>query len=257
MTMDDKLTAILNGSVDDAKPQLAGLTREELTELHDGEEASAKRSTMLAAIHSELRSRGEPAADDAGAGAVDGAAQADTSGAAAKVYTQAEWDARENAHRDAVAWMFNQSQVDQMLAEQKARDAAEKDRVLSEAQGNDVAVVDIDVAEPLELNPKAMAPGLFATTTASQIVFVDDQDRPIASIPAMPFEPKDFEPNGGAVTLVREVEFPKELPIADVSGAFLLNDDGDACGKATLVMPFSIGGGRNAKLAKSSLQFAA
>ena len=89
------------------------------------------------------------------------------------------------------------------------------------------------------------------------VQFVDDQDRVIDTIPPMPFEPTDFERAGDGVTLMREVDFPKELPIAEVSGAFVLRDDDDMpIGKATLVMPFQVGGGRTAKLAKSSLQFA-
>ena len=55
--MDDLLQAILDGNVDDAKVKLAALTVAQLNALHDGEQGGKQRTTMLAAIDAELKSR--------------------------------------------------------------------------------------------------------------------------------------------------------------------------------------------------------
>ena len=239
--MDDaNLSKIIGGSVDDAKPALSGLSRDDLQQLHDAESKGQNRTTLLSAIDAAMKAL--PASGR------------DPSGADDKVYTQAQVDKILKEQRAGQAGMFTQAQLDEALATQKLTLEAERSRAVADATGATAALVAKDVPGALTIATSSRPSDVLMG--GGSIQFVDDKDRPVEGLPPIKFAASDFEPSGSAMTLKAEVEFPKAIAANEISGAFLLDDEDEPIGKATLVMPFAIGGGRTAKLAKSTLQFA-
>lgn len=247
--MDDaKINNILGGSVEDGKGKLAGLSRADLEQLHEHEEKNQKRTTMLAAIDGAIKASGDDGSNGNGG-------ETARSDAGAVTYTQAQVDKMLDDQRKGHEGMFTQADLDEALAAQKITLDAEKVRAVAEASG--VAGATVTPRVPGVLVMGGQPPRLdTALTEATYVVFVDDQDRPLADLPPMMFDPNKFEPTGEAMALKEEIDFPKTIAPNDVSGAFLLDDEEEPIGKATLVMPFAVGGGRNAKLARSTLLFA-
>jgi hypothetical protein len=250
MTKDYDLNELVGGTVDSIREKFGDLSDTQLAGLTQLEHAGSARSTLLAAIEDETKRRAEEAKTD-------GAAEA------AKVpgmFTQAQLDEKLNeqlrAHDQKIGTMFTQAQLDDALSQQKLQHDEAMKLAVAKATGQKAAAPKrLKVAEPLTIAADAEGPALVVLTGASTIVFVDDEDRPIDTLSPMPFGPSDYAPNGNGVKLQRDVDFPTTLAQREISGAFVTGEDGKPVGKARLVQPFSIGGGRSARLQVGGLSF--
>jgi hypothetical protein len=234
--MDDELAKVLAGTVDEVKGKLDELSPEQLRKLLAAEKAGAKRTTLIEPIEHAIKEaesgeKGAAGASDDGAAPTDPAA-----GAEQPVFTQAQFDAA--------------------LAERETAWAAERDRLVAEAEGK-------NPPRPRKTKPAVALTiekgnGDFVARTmksGAQVQFVDDQDVPLPGLPPMTFGADAFERSGDAVRLARKVTFPNALPANEVSGAFLSTGNG-AAAKARLIGAQPIGGGRDVELPAGTLMFA-
>lgn len=222
----DDLNALLDGTVEDVKERLDGLSPETLGKLHEAEKAGQKRTTLLTAIeHAQ-------------------AAKADS-------------DAAEKAAGET-AETFTREQVDAMIAEREEAWAAEKDRAVAEAKSKPVpkaAAKPPKPAKPLAIGERVGNP-YEVLTTGGSVVFVTDDAVPVAGLPAMTFPADAFEPAGdNAVKLKKDVDFPNTLAKGELHGAFLLDDEDEPIGRATLIEALPFGGGRDVRLGSGALLF--
>jgi hypothetical protein len=228
---DYDVNELVNGTVDSIIEKFGALSIAQLNALHDLEKAQSSRTTLMDAIHRELKTR---------EGSEEGGATGGASGESGPA-------------------TFTQEQVDAMLAAQAVKH--DQDMKLAVANARKGArppePAPVKALTPLKIAADAL-PGsgsLAALTSTSRVVFVDDTDTPLRELPGMTFESADYEPMGSSVTLKREVEFPRELASTEIAAAFLVEGTKPVA-RAALVKPFAIGGGRSAKLAPSTLQFA-
>lgn len=228
------LAELLNGSVDSISEKFGELSDDQLAQLHTLEGKGGKRVTLLDAIHREQARRAGEGAGERGDGADDQGGEHDDA--------------------DDEPETFTQAQVDQLLAERDAKHAAELKAAKAGAKGGAKPVAD-PKAKKIELDAKSDAPNLIALTGPSKIVFVDAEDMTLPKLPEMTFDPADFDAVGDGVKLKKMIDFPAGLVGSEVSGAFLFGEDGKAAGKATLVLPFQVGGGKNARMAPGTLVF--
>lgn len=257
------LGELVGGNVNSIVEKLPNLSDVELAQLRSIEGGGAKRSSLMAAIDAEGAAR-ERRVKDAHQAEIDKAVAEGKAG----LFSQAELD---QAVADALAAdapksaedegakpaTFSQEQVDAqitILREQHAHDM--KIAVAKAREDKQVKPKKDAVAKAMEIDGKGDGPALVALTGPSQVQFVDDQDVPIKALPAMIFAASDYEPAGDRVKLKRDVDFPVTLPELAVAGAFMLDDKGRACGKAELVIPFGVGGGRSSRLPSGTLSFA-
>ncbi|QNQ09255.1 hypothetical protein [Sphingomonas alpina] len=224
MVKEYDLAALIGGNIGSIIEKFGDLSDAQLGQLHDLESASpTKRSTLLSAIDEETNGRAE----------------------LAKVNPPSGTPAT-----------YTQKQVDEMLAQQKLTHDEELNLAVAKAgDGKTPAARKKPVGKPLVIDAKSDNPALVALTGPSKIVFVDDHDVPVDGLPPMTFGATDFTPNGEGVKLDKDVDFPVELPQREITGAFVTTEGGEPVGKAMLVQPFSIGGGRQARLQKGGLAF--
>lgn len=255
------LGELLNGSVESVIEKFADLSDDVLTKLHELEGKGGKRVTLLDAVHREQARRAEAAAGGSPAsGGTVGVSDSANLGPNGEDEAPAGGDVgaagdAASAQDDAPA-TFTQEQVDGLLAERDAKHAAELKAAKAGAKGAAKAKAEADPASKLiKLDGTADAPNLIALTGASKIVFVDADDMTLPKLPEMTFEPSDFDAVGDGVKLKKMIEFPSGLVGSEVSGAFLFGENGKAAGKATLVLPFGVGGGRNTRMAPGTLVF--
>jgi len=230
-TKEFDLGELLGGNVTSVVEKLPDLGDGALAKLRELEVAGGKRATRLTAIDQAVAGRVKPKEGEA---------------AGNKPVDQADGEAT-----------FTKSQVDELLAQQQAaHEQAIKVAVANARKEKPVTPKATPVAKPITLSDSKDGPALVALAGQSSIVFADVDDVPIATLPKLAFGPGDYEPAGDRVKLKRDVEFPVTLPETQIASAFLLDEKGVASGKAELVMPFGVGGGRSSKLPAGTLSFA-
>lgn len=99
----------------------------------------------------------------------------------------------------------------------------------------------------------------FIPLTGAVVLLFDADEKAIEAIPARRFGSSEFRRSGRSTTLDADIEFAPTLEEVEVAGAVLVEFGGDdvseGFAKATLVQPFAVGGGRNAKLPAGTLTF--
>lgn len=99
----------------------------------------------------------------------------------------------------------------------------------------------------------------FIPLTGAVVLLFDADDRQIETIRPERFGSSQFRRSGRSTTLDADIEFAPTLEEVEVAGAVLVEFEGDdvaeGFAKATLVQPFAVGGGRNAKLPAGTLTF--
>lgn len=240
------LTELLAGSVDDAKAKLASVTTDQLPILHWVEANGQNRTTMLAAIDAESKSRPD-----------------------AKLYGQSEVDGLIGEVKASAAALTDQHEVElgklradhadeiKRIGDEHAETLKQRDARIAELEGQlQPSIPEVGAGEPIELPAKVAKDfALQALKSETQVVVVDDRNVAIHGLPPLSFWPPQFEPNGDHVLLTSDIDFPIELPRREISGAFLMVD-GKPIARAALVQPFAIGAGRPTKLPGRTLSFA-
>lgn len=234
-----KIEELLKGTVATVTEALSKLSDGDLAAVRAAEKAGQDRSTLLTVIDGELAERAEKANRAAGNG-----------GTGERTFTQAELDAaladRDRAHAAEIQGM--QQELGALRVDHDALLTADAVRV-------EGAAGIVSEAEPAHRQGFA---GLVSLEGAF-IRFIDDRGDIVTALAPMEFGPGDFTRKGQTITLTKEVELPPDLAASDILGAVLLDDKGDeandAMATARLVQPFSIGGGRAARLPGGTLTF--
>lgn len=243
------LTELLAGSVDDAKARLASVATDQLAILHWVETNGQNRTTMLAAIDAESKSR-----DDAKRYSESEVAEMIGKAGTAPVGT----DELTQQHEVELG-KLRADHADEIkrLGDEHAETLKQRDARIAELEGQlQPSNAAVEAGEPIELPAKVAKDfALQALTSETQVVVVDDRDVAIHGLPPLSFWPPQFEPNGDHVLLTSDIDFPIELPRREISGAFLMVD-GKPIARASLVQPFAIGAGRPTKLPGRTLSFA-
>lgn len=268
-TKEFDLGELVGGTVTSIAEKLPMVNDPDLAKLRELEVAGGNRTTLLSAIDQEVIDR---AAANERANA-----QADT--ATRKLFTQSQVDEQIALALAANPVGFTQEQIDaqlkarddqhqvQLTKQREAFDELMTQRQAQYAEAIKLAVANANkekavtakktpVAKPILLGGSKEGPALVALAGSSSIVFADVDDVPIGTLPKMAFGPGDYEPAGDRVKLKRDIVFPVTLPETQIAGAFLLDEKGVPSGKAELVMPFGVGGGRSAMLPAGNLLFA-
>lgn len=91
------------------------------------------------------------------------------------------------------------------------------------------------------------------------VVMLDVEGKRIDAIPAQMFGPGQFRRSGRSVTLDTDIEFSPTLGEVEIAAVALVefetDDVREAFAQMSLVQPFAVGGGRNAKLPAGTLTF--
>ena len=97
-----------------------------------------------------------------------------------------------------------------------------------------------------------------ALTGVVTVAFADADDVEIGVVSRLRFERWLFHvnPSDQSLMLSAEIVFPVHADAADVSSIWLLDDNGDAWAKSSLLQPLPVGGGRTAKIPPNFLRFA-
>ncbi|MFD1034146.1 hypothetical protein ACFQ15_05725 [Sphingomonas hankookensis] len=99
----------------------------------------------------------------------------------------------------------------------------------------------------------------FIPLTGAAVVLFDADGKRIVAIPAPRFGSSQFRRSGRSTTLDADIEFAPTLGEVEIAGAVLVEFEGDdvsdGFARSTLVQPFGVGGGRNAKLPAGTLTF--
>lgn len=262
--MDDlNLDELLKGSVSTISTKLGALSAANLAALHDKEEAGQKRGTLLEAIHREQKAREDKAGETGG----------EQSGGEQGATDQGGDDTAKGAPADGSA-IFTQANVDAMLAAQDERHKAEIDALHADyaaraAQSSESPFAGAGIANTFERGENAMQADLaalradrgelFVPIEGVFVVLVDDEGCAIKDLPPLEMAASMFKRSAGNLTLDKKIELPAALPAAEIAGAVLVEDDDDgvddAIARATLVQPFSVGGGRVSELPAGTLAF--
>ena len=263
----DAIKKMLDGNVDAITVKLADLSVDQLGALKTAENEGGKRSTLLAAIDKQIEAAGAAKADE-DAGEREGAVSANP--AALRDPIDTDWLGRlcegledrglrpqggENDDRDPVEVAL--ATIDERQRLLDARDAEHRDQVSkleAKANAKPSGAAKTKAGKVLSIDGKA-APFKLGELTGAKILFVDDEDRTIPAINPLEFSRSAFNPTGNRAVLARDVDFQADMPAAQVMGAFLMAGDKPVA-KATLVQPFSVGGGRRARMPKGTLSFA-
>lgn len=93
--------------------------------------------------------------------------------------------------------------------------------------------------------------------TALIVMFEGVSGRPIPALGKLTFSPSDFmqDAGGKSRTLARAIVFPSDVPATEVSGVWLLDEDGEPWSRCALIVPLPVGGGRSASIPASYLRF--
>lgn len=224
------LAELIGGTVGSIHEKLGVLSLLQLQQLHDLEKGAKGRTTLLDAIHGEQKRREEISRDDP--------------------------SRKEESTADAPA-TFTREQVDALLAQRQRQHEADKELAVAEALERQSAKPAADApVTPLAVADAVASVALTALTGMTRVVFVDMDSVPIAALPIMSFGSGDYRPNGEGAILQRDIDFPMTLQETQIAGAFMLDDAGDPVGKADLVQPYGVGGGRPARLPAGTLSFA-
>lgn len=263
MEAETNLDELVKANVDAITDALPSLTSDQLTQLHDIEAAGRKRTTLMEAIHREQKAREDKAGETGG----------EQSGGDQGATDQGGDDAAKGAPADGSA-IYTQANVDSMLAAQDERHKAEIDALHADyaaraAQSSESPFAGAGMANTFERGEDAMQADL-ATLRADRgelilsidgvfVVLVDDEGRAMKDLPPLEMAASMFKRSAGSLTLDKKIELPAALPAAEIAGAVLVEDDDDgvdgAIARATLVQPFSVGGGRVAELPAGTLAF--
>lgn len=266
------LNELAAGTVDSITGKFGELSDDQLATLR-GIEAKGpnKRATLLKAIDTEIAQRAEAGkASEGAAGEGDGVTSSTSAiDAAFAAVAKVEGDdggAGQSAGKDggAPSAIYTQADMDQALATQKATLDADHELKLRNAVAaatrsapKDAKPAKVKPLAPLAIDPKAGKVADVPDSVAVQVVFVGLNDVPLGSLTPMTFAGDDFTAGvaGAVIVLQRDVEFPVAMSATEVLAAFVTNEDGKPVGRASLVMPFGIGGGRQAKLPAGTLVF--
>lgn len=152
--------------------------------------------------------------------------------------------------------LYGQAEVDKLLADQRAALEADRDRQVADAVAAAAAKPRPKAKGAKAIELAAGDAGSLAAVReqASQVVLVDSDDVPIAELTPLAFDPASYRAEAGRVVLDRPIAPPATMPRREVAAAFVLVD-GKALGKAVLVSPFAIGGGRSTSLPAGTLSF--
>lgn len=259
------LNELVAGTIDSVTGKFDTLGDDQLSALRDLEAKSAtKRKTLLDAIDAEVKRRagadGAQGSDDsmsAGGASAGAAASGLAQGAGAEMTPGSNGVA--TGGNDAV---YTQDDLDTALATQKSTLDADHElklrnavAVATKAAPKPTAPAKVKPATPLAIAKGADSVATVSLTKTTQVVFVGVDNIPLGNLTPMTFDPGDYEPNGNGVILRRDVEFPTTLPVSEVCAAFVTGVGGEPIGRAELVMPFGIGGGRQSKLPSGTLAF--
>lgn len=243
------VNALQGMKVDDIKPKLAALNKEQLEQLRALEEAEGEgktRSTLVVAIDARLAALGEgQGADDQGTGEQGGNDQgaqdqggvegaSDSSPAAPVVDdVQAALDAeRERIARDAEVQAAARELTDRNVLverENAVRLYGEASAALGDLDGGDVL---IDGAE----------------------LYFSEGKSFLAGMPPVPVRPAAVSVEGGRLIVNEAIDFPPMAPSARIEAVWL-HSDGDWA-MTRLMQPLVIGGGHEARLPAGHLAFA-
>jgi len=247
-TKEFDLGELVGGTVASVVEKLPDLSDTELAKLRELEAAGAARATLLAPIDAAIADRAK---------ANEKPAEGD--GSLPQMFTQAQVDAQLQARDEQHQTQLDQQRqsFEQLTAQRQAQhEEAIKLAMAKAREQKPASPKKAPVAKPIVLAASGNGPALVALAGSSSIVFADVDDVPILTLPKMAFGPGDYEPAGDRVKLKRDIEFPTVLPETQIASAFILDEKGTASGKAELVMPFGVGGGRSAKLPAGTLSFA-
>lgn len=214
------LAELLKGSVESVTEKLGELGDVELAALHDLEEAGAKRSTMMDAIHREQKARSD----------------------------RANEQERGGEQPPAPVATYTQEQVDEMLAK---RDNAHAE-ALAKVTNDKAAAAQVPSGDLVTFDAKS-APA-DAAKGGGSVLFLDDAGYSLPGLPEPSFGAGDFERVGAAVRLKAAIDFPSHMKGAAIAGAALMVG-GKAVGRAMLVAPFRVGNGKASKFGSGTLMF--
>lgn len=249
MMIEFDLETILGESVDSLSAKLSEMSDQQLVQLRVMEAAAVKpRSTLIAAIDTEQSVRSAKAGPEIEAKAgVDGTNAPDAGDPVA------EFDA-------------NLMLVSATIAELEAK-------VLS-LQADNLALTAL-LAEAGTAKPKAAkvahAGKALVLSSAGEagldqigrgevvrVVFADEEDVSLPSIPALLFEPYQMKRDGlDGFILDASIAFPAAMPRGVIARIWALPGAGKAGLVATLVSPLEVGGGRSVEIPGGHLRFTA
>lgn len=270
-TKEFDLGELVGGSVASIIEKLPSLRDGELPMLRDLEVAGSNRTTLLSAIDQASADRDKTKAQSAEGGGSgtpvlftkaqvdEQIAKALAEAAPVPGFTQEQLDAQLKARDEdhQVQLTKQRESFDELMTQRQTQQAEEIKLAVAKAREEKPATPKkTPVAKPILLGKSTDGPALVALAGSSSVVFADVDDVPIGTLPKMAFGPGDYEAAGDRVKLKREIEFPVTLPETQIASAFLLDEKGVASGKAELVMPFGVGGGRSSKLPAGTLSFA-
>jgi hypothetical protein len=219
---DEALKTLLAGTVDSVTAAIQTMDMAELRLVHDAEKAGANRTTLMHAIHREMKERGSepPASDDP---APDGPA-ADDMGSDGEAGPDTD---------DAV-----------------------------EAPASDPTVNDDGGVDPLDGTGDAdpgdapivpqLADAHGAPDGAIAVLLIDDKGKPVEGLSELSFPASAFAARGKGYVLNRAIAIPGDVPAQTLIGVEV---DLPAAIAARLVQPFPIGGGRATELPAGTLLF--
>lgn len=242
-----------------------------LAALLAAEEAGEKRSTLISWIKGEQAERAdvERRVNEAANAKIYSQAEADAVVASATEQLRSELlstgDAlklsQEEGERNRVVALELQTKLDAVNAENdrmKAGTVISGDARIQAAFGGQSGGGKTDALAGDDALRTERFDGFIPLTGAAVVLF-DAEDKAIEAIPARRFGSSEFRRSGRSTTLDADIEFAPTLEEVEVAGAVLVEFEGDdvaeGFAKATLVQPFAVGGGRNAKLPAGTLTF--
>lgn len=238
------LPVLLDGNVESIVEKLGDMTDAQLTELRKLEQGGKTRTTLFAAIDTEVERRRALSTEIPENGNRDGENVNPQGGEAGdggeRTYSQAEVDALLK-ERDADAApsdkLYSQAELDAALEQAKAD--------WHDAIGQLITSAD----DAGEIDPVELPEGQVA------VRFLDADGKIIKDLPTLHFGSSDFDADGVNLKLNKPIEFPVGAPGTQVAGALLIGPGKQDLGEARLAIPFAVGGGREAKLTAGSLMF--
>lgn len=288
MTVEYDLPVVLDGTVASIEAKLPELTDAQLAALAELEQGGKTRVTLLTAIKAEQDGRVQAAAIAAGAPLVEtpvaemggesaqtGADLPSESGDEKPPVTPGP-DAGDNEegafvdapHPDLVVndqgllplhvlrnaledagYVVDEGESTLLVAARAIDDLFDKSQV---TVSGDMEIVPPEGALAL-LELSAEADG----ATALIVMFEGVSGRPIPALGKLTFSPSDFmqDAGGKSRTLARAIVFPSDVPATEVSGVWLLDEDGEPWSRCALIVPLPVGGGRSASIPASYLRF--
>ncbi|WP_292960519.1 hypothetical protein [Novosphingobium sp. UBA1939] len=263
-TVEYDLSELIKGTVASIEAKLPDIRTGDLAAMLELEHAGHARTTLVKAIEAEMAGRTAHESDAQGGGEATGAALSDqTGGAAPGDFPDAPLPNDESQSDGNILVL--------RAALERAGYVVEGDDsvivIATDAIGNlfdelekakDVlAQIGKEPAPAIVREKMKIATGIPSLTGSVTVAFADADDVEIASISRLRFtrDKFAFRHFDNSFMLTAEIAFPVHVDAAEVMSVWLLDDEGDAWAKSSLLQPLPVGGGRSAKIPASFLRF--